>query len=120
MRGLTWSSDRQARATVTETDWLCSFDPEAMMEFLRGRASERKLRLLDLDSEVIDEAVGFKAHVVARVVRVFRGHERIRVGDSVEFDVDAALQDRCPPGSYEMVYPELLRAKFLEVFLDGE
>jgi hypothetical protein len=30
---------------MTETDWLACTDPHAMLEFLRGRASERKLRL---------------------------------------------------------------------------
>src|SRR5690349_8425646 len=30
---------------MTELEWLASRDPQAMLTFLRGRASERKLRL---------------------------------------------------------------------------
>src|SRR5687768_2555172 len=30
---------------MTETDWLTATDPAPMLAFLRGRASERKLRL---------------------------------------------------------------------------
>jgi hypothetical protein len=30
---------------MTEAEWLACADPEKMLEFLRGRASERKLRL---------------------------------------------------------------------------
>jgi hypothetical protein len=31
---------------VTESEWLACTDPQAMLEYLRGRVSERKLRLL--------------------------------------------------------------------------
>ena len=31
---------------MTEHEWLASVDPSAMLEFLHGRTSERKLRLL--------------------------------------------------------------------------
>src|SRR5262245_21221377 len=31
---------------MTETEWLACTDPEPMLEFLRGRASDRKLRLV--------------------------------------------------------------------------
>jgi hypothetical protein len=31
---------------MTEAEWLACADPEPMLEFLRGKASERKLRLL--------------------------------------------------------------------------
>ncbi len=31
---------------MTETEWLASTDPEAMLKILRGKASDRKLRLL--------------------------------------------------------------------------
>src|SRR5436309_3266816 len=30
---------------MTEADWLASTDPTPMLEFLRGKASDRKLRL---------------------------------------------------------------------------
>ena len=30
---------------MTEADWLTCDDPREMLEFLRGRAGERKLRL---------------------------------------------------------------------------
>ena len=30
---------------MTESDWLACTDPKKMLEFLRGKASERKLRL---------------------------------------------------------------------------
>lgn len=33
---------------MTETEWLVGTDPGAMLEFLRGRASDRKLRLLSV------------------------------------------------------------------------
>src|SRR5262249_5018940 len=33
---------------VTESEWLASQHPEPMLEFLRGRASDRKLRLFAL------------------------------------------------------------------------
>jgi hypothetical protein len=33
---------------VTEAEWLAGTDPEPMLEFLRGRAGERKLRLFAL------------------------------------------------------------------------
>jgi hypothetical protein len=30
---------------MTETEWLACTDPEPMLEFLRGRGGDRKLRL---------------------------------------------------------------------------
>jgi hypothetical protein len=45
------AADRRANGrageeeTVTEADWLACTDPQKMLDFLRGRASERKLRL---------------------------------------------------------------------------
>ncbi len=36
---------RSSGATMTEADWLTYTDPGRMLEFLRGKASERKLRL---------------------------------------------------------------------------
>jgi len=30
---------------MTEQEWLAGTDPKPMLEFLRGKASERKLRL---------------------------------------------------------------------------
>ena len=30
---------------MTEAEWLASTDPRPMLEFLRGRVSDRKLRL---------------------------------------------------------------------------
>ena len=30
---------------MTETEWLTTTDPSPMLEFLRGKASERRLRL---------------------------------------------------------------------------
>src|SRR5438093_6093147 len=35
----------ERRVLVTEAEWLGCTDPDSMLEFLRGRASERKLRL---------------------------------------------------------------------------
>src|SRR5262249_14022631 len=39
------ASDNEAMA-MTEQEWLACSDPQPMLEFMRGRASERKLRLL--------------------------------------------------------------------------
>jgi hypothetical protein len=36
---------REVVTTVTEAEWLACTDPKPMLEFLRGRASDRKLRL---------------------------------------------------------------------------
>jgi hypothetical protein len=49
---------------VTEADWLTATGPRTMVEFLRGRASERKLRLF---------AVAYARH------RMFGDHETIGV-----------------------------------------
>jgi len=37
--------ERKGARTVTEVEWLACTDPTPMLEFLRGKASERKLRL---------------------------------------------------------------------------
>jgi hypothetical protein len=37
--------DTSGEKTVTESEWLACTDPTPMLEFLRGKASERKLRL---------------------------------------------------------------------------
>jgi hypothetical protein len=57
--GLSWTSRRrvvtlegvhhlsvpEGEMSVNEQDWLACIDPQPMLEFLRGRASDRKLRL---------------------------------------------------------------------------
>jgi hypothetical protein len=41
-----WTSEgTSGEKTVTEAEWLACTDPKPMLEFLRGKASERKLRL---------------------------------------------------------------------------
>jgi hypothetical protein len=81
----------------------------------------RKAARFHLQVEVVEVAPRRPAHVAARVVRVFRGHERIRVGERVEFDVPVAAAGTTPePGEQQMPLGELAGAKFLEVFLDGE
>jgi hypothetical protein len=35
---------------VDEATWLAGTDPQLMLDFLRGRASERKLRLFACDT----------------------------------------------------------------------
>jgi len=39
------NADRQGRDAVNESEWLACTDPKAMLEFLAGKVSERKLRL---------------------------------------------------------------------------
>jgi hypothetical protein len=41
-----WTTEgTSGETTVTEAEWLACTDPEKMLEYLRGKASERKLRL---------------------------------------------------------------------------
>jgi hypothetical protein len=82
-----------------------------------GRAA-RAREWWDLDGISTVEGRPF-ARVVARVVRVFRGHGGIRTGESVWFDVRVG-EGPGRPGSHQMVFSELLQARYLEVFLDGE
>jgi hypothetical protein len=65
-----------------------------------------------------------KGQVSGRVVRIFRGTPRLRLGDTVEFEVWAArkqheLQDVLIGVAY-LEFDALRHARYVEVFLDGE
>jgi hypothetical protein len=70
--------------------------------------------------QVKTERVDSEGLVLARVVRIFRGQEAIRIGEAIEFGVPVRERDDGPPGSHYLVYSRLLQAKYLEVFLNGE
>jgi hypothetical protein len=71
---------------MTESEWLACEDPEAMLESLRGRASDRKLRLF---------AVACCRHLLAQVAVNSWGEEAVdvaeRYADGEASDVE--LQD---------------------------
>jgi hypothetical protein len=103
--------------TMTEAEWLACTDPEAMLEFLRGRSSERKLRLFAaaccrriwhlLDEEEYRAALEVAERFVegqaslsdlsAAYDEVYEMHEVVADSDVVETYVAEAVVDACSP-----------------------
>ena len=58
--------------------------------------------------------------VEGRVVRVFRGKGRLLLGQQVTFAVHVCRRgDRIWPGTSFMSYEDFVRARYMEVFLNG-
>jgi len=54
------------------------------------------------------------------VVRIFRGDSSLSIGDTLAFHVNVCRRDdRIPCGPAYMLYDEFLRARYLEIFLNG-
>jgi len=65
---------------MTEAEWLACTDPQKMLEFLRGKASERKLRL-------------FACACCRSIWRLLRDEEQKRMVDLLERDTDGLLRE---------------------------
>lgn len=79
------SARREQESIVTESEWLSSTDPQAMLSFLRdrGSVSERKLRLfavaccrdvLDIIDELEEAGIGLGRPAVMAAERLVDGH----------------------------------------------
>jgi hypothetical protein len=71
---------------MTEADWLACTDPRPMLEFLRGKASDRKLRLFVADGvKALGTVLGEDEVALARL------HERVADGQATEEDLERFL-----------------------------
>jgi hypothetical protein len=71
---------------VTEAEWLACTDPQTMLEFLRGKASDRKLRLFVADGvKTLGTIFGEDELELAGL------HERVADGDATEEDLERFL-----------------------------
>jgi hypothetical protein len=82
---------------VTEAEWLACADPKPMLEFLRGKVSERKLRLFALaccgriDSQISDPRS--RAALAFTAIHVESGLARRRGRPAVAEAADAAKKE---------------------------
>jgi len=75
---------------MTEAEWLTCTDPTPMLEFLRGKASDRKLRLLGCAC----------CHRIANILNLYEGTPRLL--EAVEHFADGGVK----PEEVESVYWE--------------
>src|SRR5215471_7243899 len=74
---------------MTEAEWLAATDPEPMLEFLRGKASDRKLRLFAV------ACCGRIRHLLTEPgsLELVTSRERFADGDVNEQSFRTALRD---------------------------
>ena len=81
---------------MTEAEWLTCDDPERMLEFVRGRATDRKLRrfasaVCDLVPDLLDHRQNLRQREVAPLDVVERQPRGTNVADRRVNVVDAVL-----------------------------
>ena len=92
---------------------------------LSERKKARDAATYHVQVELLDVPGGFaqpygNLGVQGRVVRIFKGDSRLKIGDRVEFSVAIVVDPECLlDGGLTLPYDELLRARYLEVCLNG-
>lgn len=92
--------------------------PETYLRARRSAPYHVQVELAEVPRELPE--VG-QVQVSARVVRVFRGSRRLRVGDGVGFEVSACRRGADIPtgGAWWTPAERLAEARFMEAFLEG-
>lgn len=92
---------------------------------LSERKKARDAATYQVQVELLDVPRGFAQRygnlaIKGRVVRIFKGDSRLKIGDRVEFSVAVIVDPEClVDGGLALPYDELLRARYLEVCLNG-
>lgn len=90
------------------------------MERVRARREALFHAQIEVASFPVDISTPCEVRVEGRVVSVFRGDGRLRVGDRVTFAVRVFREDdEITPGPAYLPYEELVRATHIEAYLNG-